>query len=119
MTNEQREHILSLCDDFTAEQISQKTGCTRQEIDAFLRRNNITPITNADLIRHRLYKEAPYKSREQMFKDLGITAVPFEKYVLETGVVFESAKEKEYKPRISFWDRLRGIGVQQGIREKI
>lgn len=115
MTHEQHEQALEMAQNFTADQIAEKLGERRQTVDTFLRSRGITPVTKGDQIRYKLYREAANKTREQMFQELGVSAPTFDKYVAETGVKFY--EKVEYRPRVSFWDRLRGVAEKQSVAE--
>lgn len=117
LTVDEKEIALSLADNCTAGDIARQIKASTKDVYSFIKSKGIEPLTDADILRYRLYKESPYKTREQMFADLAVSTPTFEKYVRETSVKFMIPETN--KPRMSFWDRLRELERQEGISDYI
>lgn len=122
MTQEQKEMIENLSQNHTALQIEgiMNHEVTASAVHGYLKKINIEPLTNAELYKNKLYKEAHLYTREEMIKRLGVGINAFDKYVEETGVVFknEGAKE-EYITPLSYLERVRVAGIREGVAEYI
>jgi len=91
-TKSQQEQVLDLAQNFTTTQIVEQTGLKYTDVYSFIKRSGIDPLTEGDLIKSRLYKEARYYTKVDMHKMLGISYPMFNKYVEETGVTFREVK---------------------------
>jgi hypothetical protein len=115
-TEEQKEQVLNLAQNFTSLQISKQLNINVADIYGFLKRQGITPLTEGDIIMNRIYKEAAKYSKEEMKLRLGISDGTFEKYVKETGVVFKVPKNAPQAVK-SFSDIRKMNELMEGIKE--
>lgn len=116
LTEDQKQRILDLAQNFTCLQIAAETKLNATEIYGFMKRQGISLLTEGDIIMNRLYKEAHKYSRAEMKQRLNITEPTMEKYVKETGVTFKG--EGLPKPIGSFTDKRREYELREAIQDR-
>jgi hypothetical protein len=118
-TTKERQTIFDLSDNFTPQQIADRIGGSRDSVYAYLRSIKIEPLTQADIVKNKLYKEAHLYSREEMQGRVDVGKATFDKYVMECGVKFKEKEEavNETKPKKSFNDLRKLQELMEDVRD--
>lgn len=121
MTKQEKEMIEALVNDFTPTQIAERIGAgvTADAVLGHLRKFKMEPLTMADIYKNRLYKEAKFYSKDEMFKRLGVSRQTFDKYVAETCVHFKESYDKQAHDKMIMQQAAREMNLKKELNKGI